>query len=78
VEMIEKFDQPPNADAVAVLTLPPIVRVGMRDPRRIRNAETFAVGEMLEVETDMDGEALSVGPCEIRPLDDGAVREAVV
>jgi hypothetical protein len=50
----------------------------MRDPRRIRNAETFAVGEMLEVETDMDGEALSVGPREIRPLDDGAVREAVV
>ena len=47
----------------------------MRQARRVRDAEAGVIGERLEVEAEVEREALAAGPGELRPVDDGGVAE---
>ena len=59
---LEEVEKPPHADAVAVVAPGEIEDVGRRPARRELGAEPFAEGEMLEVEAEIDGEALAARP----------------
>ena len=39
IKTVEQFNEPPNTNAITVLTPAPVVRVGMRNPGRIGDAE---------------------------------------
>ena len=47
----------------------------MRQPGRVRDAEPGVVGESLEVQAQVEGQALAAGPRELRPVDDGRILE---
>src|SRR5208282_3777913 len=64
LELVEYLEQAPDADTIAVFAPGPVVGVGMRKPRRVRDAEPLAMGEVLEVQADMDGQAPAVWPGE--------------
>src|SRR3954469_8985330 len=75
LELVEELDQPPDTHAIAVFAPAPVVRVGMRQARRVGDAEAGVVGERLEVETEVESESLAPWPGELRPSDDRRVRE---
>src|SRR5204862_4575325 len=75
LELVEELEQPPDSDAVAVLAPAPVVRVGMRQARRVGEAEAAVVGEGLEVQAQVEGEPLAARPAELRPVDDRRIVE---
>src|SRR5262249_10636502 len=77
-ELVEQLEQPPHADAVAVVA--PAVHavarrlVGRRDGRALADAEA----ERLDVHRHVDGEAAAARPRVVGPRDDAGVAVAVV
>ena len=55
-ERIEGVEHVPGADAVAVIAPREVENVGLRSARRQFRTEPFAVGEMLQIEREIDGE----------------------
>ena len=66
VEFVEQVEQPPHPDPVAVVAPQITAVVGWRR-RTIEIDPTLAEDEMLQIDRDMDGEAFTVRPIEIRP-----------
>jgi hypothetical protein len=59
---IGELQQPPCADPVAEVPPRIAARVGLRMGRRIVVAQSLAESEVLDVEAEMDGQPLPVGP----------------
>ena len=78
LELVEQLEQPPHADAVAVIAPTVVAVVGRRGLRGDEMPEALPEGEMLDVQGDVNGEALALGPGIIRPLGDGRVIVASV
>jgi hypothetical protein len=73
LERVEKLEAAPYADAVAVVAPGIVEHVGLRALRSEGGAEPGAEVEMLDVEADVDGEALLPRPAIAPAADDGGV-----
>src|SRR5258706_10146450 len=66
LERLEEVEAAPDADAVAVVAPRVVEDVGLGALRPERDAEAGAEVEVLDVEADVDGEALLPRPAVIR------------
>src|SRR5262245_8777690 len=71
----EQFDEPPAANPVAILAPGPIIGIGMAEPRRHCKAQTFAVGEMLDTEREINRKPFVLRPVELWSPDDRRIIE---
>src|SRR5262249_52280064 len=77
-ELIEKIEDAPHADAVAIIAPGEGARVRRRQLGGHGMAKASPKGEMLDVETDIDGELLALRPAVARTIPDRGVGIAVV
>src|SRR5258706_6981141 len=78
LERLEQLEAAPDADAVAVVAPRVIEDVGLGALRPERGAEAGAEVEVLDVEADVDLEALPAGPVVVSPAVDRGIRVAPV
>src|SRR6185295_109713 len=77
-KLVEQVEQAPHPDAVAVVAPGEGARVGCRAFHRDRMAEAGAEREVLDVDAEIDGEALAVRPVVVRALGDRRIVVALV
>ena len=76
IEFVEQVEQAPDADAIAVLP-PQIAAVVWRCCLAVQVYAATTEDKMLQVDGDMHGDALVLGPSEIGPAADRRIGESV-
>jgi hypothetical protein len=77
-KFVEKIDQPPSADAVAIIAPGVVQNVRLRAAGRKLGAVPLTERKVLEIDGDINGEACSVRPVVPRPAADRRIFVAAV
>ncbi len=78
IQGVEQVDEPPGADAVAIVAPGVVQHIRLRTARREFGSEPLAECEVLEIDGDIDGESGAVGPAIFRTAADRQIVETVV